>query len=140
MTEKFKNFQFPTWEEFKERNRSFLEKGIYKGYSLKVQVSDNLHLLIDCQNESTIFPANDDVVRFAWCTNNEFAISSVKYVNCEAGYLMGCAHLINTANEFKKCFEEFVSDHTRIIRKRISAYELAHPEHNKEEKQEGIEK
>lgn len=140
MTEEFKKFKFPTWEEFQERNRSFLEKGIYKGYSLQVNVSDNLYLLIDCQNESTVFPTNEDVIRFAWCTKNEFAISSVKYVNCEAGYLMGCAHLINMANEFKKCFEEFVSDHTRTIRKRIGAYELAHPENNQERNQEVIEK
>jgi hypothetical protein len=140
MTEEFRSFKFPTWEEFEERNRTFLERGVYKGYSLRVNVSDNLYLLIDCQNESTVFPTNDNVVRFAWCTNNEFAISSVKYVNCEAGYLMGCAHLINTANEFKKCFEEFVSDHTRTIRKRISSYELAHPENNQEENQEVVEK
>jgi hypothetical protein len=140
MTEEFRSFKFPTWEEFKERNRTFLERGVYKGYSLRVNVSDNLYLLIDCQNESTIFPTNEDVIRFAWCTKNEFAVSSVKYANCEAGYLMGCAHLINSANEFKKCFEEFVSAHTRNIRKRIGAYELAHPEINQEKNQEVVEK
>lgn len=139
MTDKIKSFKFPTWEEFQERNRSFIEQGSYKGYMIKIPVSDNLHLLIDCQNESVIFPANEDVIRFAWCTNNEFAISSVKYANCEAGYLMGCAHLINTANEFKKCFEEFATTHVRTIRQRINKYEQTHPENNSEEKQEDVE-
>ena len=78
MTEEFRTFKFPTWDEFQERNRSFLERGIYKGYSLQVNASDNLYLLIDCQNESVVFPTNEDVIRFAWCTKNEFAISSVK--------------------------------------------------------------
>ncbi|MBQ8806416.1 MAG: hypothetical protein IJZ68_08185 [Bacteroidaceae bacterium] len=121
-------FKFPTWQEIEERNRPFLERGEYKGYNLQVPVTDNLHLLIDCQNDSCVFPTSSDVIRFAWCTNNGFAISSVKYKNCEPGYIMGCTHLINAANEFKKAFEEFTSAHVRDIRKRIDIYNAEHPE------------
>lgn len=128
MTQEIKAFKFPTWDEMVERNRPFLERGEYKGYHLQVPVSDNLYLLIDCQNEACVFPNNENVIRFAWSTKNEFAITSVRYVNCEAGYLMGCAHLVNMANEFKKCFEEFTGSNVFDVRRRINRYQTEYPE------------
>lgn len=127
MTPEIKRFRFPSWDEMVERNRPFLERGEYKGYHLQIPVTDNLYLLIDCQNNSQVFADSEDVIRFAWCTNNEFAISSVKYINCEAGYIMGCAHLLNAANEFKKCFEDFAGSHVFDIRRRIGKYNQGHP-------------
>ena len=135
MTEKIRQFKFPSWKEFSERNESFLERQEYKGYHIQIPVSDNLYLLIDCQNESVVFPTNDNVIRFAWCTKNEFAITSVKYVNCEEGYLMGCAHLINMANEFSKSFEYFARANIRDIRSRIENCERQNA-NSKEEKSE----
>lgn len=128
MTPEIKKFHFPSWEEMVERNRPFVERGEYKGYHLQVPVTDNLYLLIDCQNNSQVFAGSEDIIRFAWCTHNEFAISSAKYINCEAGYIMGCAHLVNAANEFKKCFEDFAGSHVFDIRQRISRYNQEHPE------------
>lgn len=127
MPQTIKDFRFPSWEELSKHNQPFLERGEYKGYHLQVPVTQNLYLLIDCQNDSKVFAGSDDVIRFAWCTNNEFAISSIKYKNCEAGYLMGCAYLINAAHEFKKCFEDFNISNAFSIRRRIAQYEETHP-------------
>jgi hypothetical protein len=127
MTTEIKNFKFPTWTEIVERNRPFLEHGEYKGYRLQVPVTENLYLLIDCQNNSQVFPDDENIIRFAWCTNNEFAISSIKYPNSEEGYIMGCAHLISAANEFKKCFEDFAVSNAFDMRRRIQKYNAEHP-------------
>jgi hypothetical protein len=127
MTPEIKAFKFPTWQEMVERNQPFLDAKEYKGYHLQVQVSDNLYLLIDCQNNSCVFPTSKDVIRFAWSTKNEFAVSSVMYENCEAGYIMGCTHLVNMAHEFKKCFEEFTGAHAFTMRRRIAVYNEEHP-------------
>ncbi len=128
MTPEMKTFKFPSWEEIAEGNKPFLDAKEYKGYHLQVQMEDNLYLLIDCQNNSCVFPTSKDVIRFAWATKNEFAITSVVYENCEPGYIMGCTHLINMADRFKKCFEEFTGAHVRDIRKRIDIYNAEHPE------------
>ena len=128
MTPEIKAFKFPTWEEIVEGNKPFLEAQEYKGLHIQVQVEDNLYLLIDCQNNSCVFPTSKDVIRFAWATKNEFAITSVVYENCEPGYIMGCTHLINMADRFKKCFEEFTGAHVFNMRRRIAAYNEAHPE------------
>lgn len=127
MTSEIKAFKFPTWKEMAENNQHFLDAKEYKGYHVQVQMSDNLYLIIDCQNNSCVFAGNKDVIRFAWGTKNEFAITSVIYENCEAGYIMGCRHLINMAHEFKKCFEEFTGAHVHDIIKRIDIYNQEHP-------------
>ena len=133
MTPEIKAFKFPTWNEMVERNQPFLDRKEYKGYHLQVQVSDNLYLLIDCQNNSCVFPESKDVIRFAWATKNEFAITSVIYNNCEAGYIMGCTHLVNMAHEFQKCFDDFTHAHVRTMRKRIHQYNTEHPVADTEE-------
>lgn len=127
MTSEIKAFKFPTWKEMAENNQPFLDAKEYKGYHVQVQMSDNLYLIIDCQNNSCVFAGNKDVIRFSWGTKNEFAITSVIYENCEAGYIMGCRHLINMAHEFKKCFEEFTDAHVHDIIKRIDIYNQEHP-------------
>lgn len=127
MENTIKKFEFPAWEDFSRANQAFLDRGEYKGHHVQVHVTDNLYLLIDCQNNSCVFSGSEDVIRFAWCTKNEFAISSVLYKNCEAGYLMGCAHLINSANEFKKHLEAFAGSHAFDIRRRIDRYNTENP-------------
>ena len=127
MENQIRNFKFPEWSQIQEGNRCFLDRGEYKGYSLQIPVHDNLYLLIDCQNEAVVLENGENAIRFAWCTNNGFAISSVRYAFCEAGYLMGCAHLVNAAAVFSRKFEEFAKSNVHIVRKRIERYELAHP-------------
>lgn len=128
MTPEMKEFKFPTWEEIVKGNKPFLEAKEYKGYHLQVQMEGNLYLLIDCQNNSCVIPTDKNVIRFAWATKNEFAITSVVYENCEPGYIMGCSHLINMADRFKKCFEEFAGAHLFNMRRRIAKYNAEHPE------------
>ena len=122
-----KDFKFPKWADIVEGNRPFLDKKEYKGYCVQVHVLHNLYILIDCLNDSVMFPNSPDVIRFAWCTENGFAISSVRYINCEEGYLTGCSHLVNTAHQFHRVFESFVQNHLRGVRNMINQYTKLHP-------------
>lgn len=126
MTDEMKNFEFPSWETISTMNQAFLDREEYKGYSINIPVLEDskygLYMLIDCQNDSVV-KMGSDVIRFAWCNRAGFAVASMTYKNCEAGYLLGCAFLINAANEMNNFFEEFLSKHTLDISSRIIKYE-----------------
>ena len=129
------HIKLPKWEDIQRENQKFLDAGEYKGYSVKIPVAQNLYMLIDCQNNSKVFETSQDVIRFAWCTDNEFAVASEKYVNCEAGYLAGCAFLVNSAHEMHKALREFTSDNASRVRRAIDEYNHAHPEMDEPEQE-----
>ncbi len=122
------SFKFPTWEEFSAVNDKCLAEKKYSGHSISIPAIHNLHVSIDCQNENCLWQNAENVIRFAWCTHNGFAIYSQKYVYCEAGYLMGCADLINAAHQFQHFFEGFKNETVHDIQRRINKYEQEHPE------------
>lgn len=128
MTEAFKGFKFPAYKEIEKLNNVFLDHNEYKGYSINIPVNDiGLYMLIDCQNDQVV-NMGENCIRFAWCNKAGFAIASVKYKNCEAGYLMGCAFLINSANEMSKCFVTFINKNTHDIRTRFHEYNIKNEE------------
>lgn len=119
-------FSFPTWAEFSTKNNEYLAQNKYNGYKIMKSCIFNLYLSIDCQNESCLFPHADNVIRFAWCTSNGFAIYSKKYLYCEAGFLGGCADLINAAKNFSAFFKEFNLSTAGYMQDRFTLYELEH--------------
>lgn len=120
-------FKFPTWESFSAENEKYLKVRKYTGYELKIPMVNDLYLQLDCQNEACLFPYADNIIRFAWCTYNGFAVYSKKYLYSEAGFLKGCADIINAANQFQKFFESFTLSTVCDIRDRIEKYEYDNP-------------
>lgn len=114
--------KFPSWEEFSAENDKALKQRKYGGYEVQIPVVHNLYLLLDCQNESCLWPNADNVIRFAWCTQNGFAIYSEKYEYSEAGYISGCAAMVKAAWEFEKAFHSVVQDTAHDIRERMDKY------------------
>lgn len=117
-------FNFPSWEHINKENSKYLKQREYTGYEITKQLCQDLYLQIDCQNESCIFPNGEDIIRFAWCTRAGFAIYSVRYKYCEAGYLRGCGDLILAAYKFFKFFEDFTVDNMNDINDRMTKYEV----------------
>lgn len=115
----FKNFKFPEYKDVKKLNQIFLDRQLYKGYNINMPANDlGLYILIDCQNNSVI-NMGDDIIRFAWCNRGGFAVASVSYKNCEEGYLMGCAFLLDAATEMIRCFETFLNNNTEDLLSRL---------------------
>lgn len=126
MTEEFKNFKFPSYEDIVKANRLFIDRKEYRGYAINIPVNDTgLYMLIECQNDN-VLSMGDNCIRFAWCNKAGFAIASERYINNEAGYIMGCAFLITAANDIIKCFDTFINKNMSGIRKRINKYEQTH--------------
>ena len=84
------------------------DKSKYEGYVFKVNIAENLHVLVKCLNNSAVFSNGEDTIKFSWCTHNEFPIASVTYINCEEGYYAGIKFLLDTAKEFETAFGAFV--------------------------------
>ena len=128
MNTEFLSFEFPKYEDIVKANKPFLKVKSYRGYEITVPVAENLYLNIECQNESVINKKNDDVLRFAWTNNAGFAIAQTRYANNEAGYLVGCAYLVQSAAEICEAFKQFVGKHCKNIKDAIQEYDAAHPE------------
>jgi len=95
---------FPSYEQVLAMN-----KREYKGWEFKYNLAENLYLVIECQNESIIFPdRGKDWIMFKFCTHNYFPIASVTYANCEQGYYQGIKYLIDTAKVFIDAFTNFL--------------------------------
>lgn len=83
------------------------DRSKYDGFTFKVNLTNDLYLLIKCRNNSVVFPHQEDDIKFAWCTKNEFPIASVAYLNCEAGYYAGIKFLMDTARQFEDALKNF---------------------------------
>lgn len=129
------SIKFPTWAEVSAENDKCLKIKKYSGYSVSIPAIHNLHISIECQNENCLWTNAENVMRFAWCTNNGFAIYSQRYVYCEAGYLAGCADLINAAHQFQHFFEGFKNENAHDIQQRIDQYQQEHPEMSDEQEE-----
>ena len=128
MTNEFKNFKFPTYEEIEHANLAFIEHEEYKGYAINIPVNDfGLYILIDCQNDN-VLGMGENCIRFAWCNKAGFAVASQKYINSEAGYIAGCAFLIESAYNMMKCFTNFINTNLKDIEARIHIYNENNPE------------
>lgn len=126
MTEEFKDFRFPAYSEIVRNNKRFENE--YRGYEIFIHVNDGLYLSIECQNESAIYKNADDAIRFAWCNKAGFAVAQVRYKNCEAGYLLGCAYLLHAADEMKNIFGKFINKNCHSVSQSLIQYQEQHPE------------
>lgn len=133
MKDEFKEFMFPAYDDIVKANKPFLKNKSYRGYEINVPVTEALFLTIECQNESVVNKKTENVLRFAWCNHAGFAVAQVRYVNSEAGYLMGCAYLLQAADEIRKTFEYFIGKECHPLSEAIKKYENEHPELGGEE-------